>query len=74
MGLARWKDKRRERQRLTSLWMYLFLLSSFLCGAVVGFLKQDLLHLPVLQVVQLSHSVFGARDQIHHYRMGALST
>lgn len=53
--------------------MYLFLLSSFLCGAVDSFLKEDLLHLPVLQVVQLSHGVFGACDQIHHYRMGALS-
>lgn len=45
---------------------HLLLLASLGDGAVLlGFLEQDLLHLAVLQVVELPHRVFGACDQVH---------
>lgn len=37
--------------------------------AIVGLLEEDLFHLAVLQVVQLSHSIFGALDQVNKHRL-----
>lgn len=41
--------------------------------AIVGLLEEDLFHLAVLQVVQLSHSIFGALDQVHKHRLWPLA-
>ena len=35
------------------------------CGAIVGFLKQDLLHFTILQIVQLPHCIFSPTDQVY---------
>lgn len=45
---------------------HLLLLASLGDGAVLlGFLEQDLLHLAVLQVVELPHRVLGSCDEVH---------
>ena len=43
------------------------------CGSVVGFLKEDLLHFAVLQIVQLSHRILGPLDKIHQHRVWTLT-
>lgn len=49
------------------------LLVGGLCGRpVVCLLEQDLLHLAVLQVVQLPHRVLGAQDQVDQHRLRTL--
>lgn len=37
----------------------------FRCGAIVGFLKQDLLHFTILQIVKLSHCVLSPTYQVY---------
>lgn len=46
---------------------HLFSILDFCCGSIVRFLKQDLLHLSVLQVVQLSYSILCPLYEIHQY-------
>lgn len=43
------------------------------CRAVVGLMEQDLLHLAVLQVVQLPHGILGPQDEVHQDRIGTLA-
>lgn len=59
--------------RLSSF-TYLLLLSALCSRAIVRFLEEYLLHFAVLQVVQLSHSIFSARNQIHHHSYRTLTT
>lgn len=42
-------------------------------GPVVGLLKEDLLHLAVLQVVQLPDRVFGPHDQVNQDSLWSLT-
>jgi len=45
-------------------------LISILCfcgGPVMSLLKEDLLHLAVLQVIQLSHGILGSLNKIHQH-------
>lgn len=39
----------------------------------MGLLEEDLLHLSVLQIVQLSHSILGSLNEIHQHRVGTLA-
>ncbi len=45
----------------------------FCCGSIVGLLKKDFLHLPVLQVVQLSDCILGPLDKVHQHRIWAFT-
>lgn len=47
----------------------LFIVWDLYRRAVVGLLEEDLFHLARLQVVQLSHSIFGALDQVNKHRL-----
>lgn len=39
------------------------------CGAVMSFLKQDLLHFAILKIVQLPHGIFRPIDEINQHRL-----
>lgn len=41
--------------------------------AVVSFLKQDLLHFAILEIVQLPHGVFRPIDEIDQHRLWSLA-
>lgn len=57
-----------------SLLPHLLILPSFGHGAVLlGLLEEDLLHLAVLQIVQLPNCILGSCDQVHDDRQRALA-
>ena len=54
---------------------HLLVVPSLRNGTVLlGLMEEDLLHLAVLQVVQLSHCILGACDQVHDHSHRTLTT
>ena len=53
---------------------HLLVLAALGHGTVLlGFLEEDLLHLAVLQVVQLPHCILGSCDQVHDHGLWTLA-
>lgn len=48
---------------------HLISILDFSGGPVVSLLKEDLLHLAVLQVIQLSHRILSSLNKIHQHRI-----
>lgn len=58
-----------------NMFIYTHLLSilDFCSGSIVSFLKEDLLHLAILKVVQLSHRILCPLYKIHQHRVWAFT-
>lgn len=60
--------------KLQSSPSHLFFLLAFSHRPVVFLLVEDLLHLTVLQVVQLTHCILGPLDEVHENPRRSFST